>query len=195
MESFKSVLSTSWHSHQGQEQGEGAQEGGSRGGGRSGMLTTSWGAKSRRKNYLQPQAGLQQAHKTLFGEICLLSQYMQVDHISVHLIRYAFNFWLESLISVFGLGCLEEIGQEASDQFGSVSALNVWMHTSGRNHFMFMLKCVSSSFPVIHFLQIFEPVKSDHTNVMESKHQIAVSQINEFKIQGGRAELDRYHYL
>lgn len=60
---------------------------------------------------------------------------------------------------------------------------------------MFTLKCASSRFPVIHFLQIFEPVKSDHTNVMESKHQIAVSQVNEFKIQGGRAEFDWYHYL
>lgn len=65
MESFKSVLSTSWHSHRGQERGEGAQEGGSGGGGRRVMHTTSWGAKPRRKNYLQPQAGLQQAHKTL----------------------------------------------------------------------------------------------------------------------------------
>lgn len=31
-------------------------------------------------------------------------------------------------------------------------------------------------------------VKSDHTNVMESKHQTAVSQINQFQIQGGHLQ-------
>lgn len=53
---------------------------------------------------------------------------------------------------------------------------------------MFTLKCISSSFPVIHLLQIFEPVKSNHTNIMESKHQTGVKQINSFKIWGRHSQ-------